>query len=189
MTASSEQQLSQLSGAEDGEPDPVGRLDDDVFRSVFRRHAAGVAVVTARAQRPVGFAATSLVSVSLRPRLVSFTVNLSSSTWPSLSAARYFGGHVLGRHQHELAARFATPGTDRFGAPTRWRLGPYAVPLLDDVLAWLVCRIHTRVPAGDHAIVIGEVVAAGHGHSGDPLLYHDGRYTALADPAGGTPPR
>lgn len=41
----------------------------DLLRSVFRRHAAGVAVITAQdATGPVGFTATSLSSVSADPR-------------------------------------------------------------------------------------------------------------------------
>ncbi|HBF85650.1 MAG TPA: flavin reductase, partial [Streptomyces sp.] len=32
----------------------------DLLRSVFRQHAAGVAVITASGERPVGFTATSL---------------------------------------------------------------------------------------------------------------------------------
>jgi flavin reductase (DIM6/NTAB) family NADH-FMN oxidoreductase RutF len=170
------------------EPGPAasdpGEVDDDVFRSVFRRHAAGVAVVTAAGDRPVGFAATSVISVSLRPRLISFTVDLGSSSWPTLSAAGHVGVHVLGRHQAELAARFATSGADRFAAPTRWRLGPHAVPILDDVVAWLVCRVSARIPAGDHAIVLAEVTTAGYDRDGPPLLYHDGHYTGLHDPTG-----
>jgi hypothetical protein len=62
--------------AEPDEPNAdAGPVDDELFRSVFRRHAAGVAVVTAPGRPPVGFAATSVISVSLRPRLISFTVN------------------------------------------------------------------------------------------------------------------
>ncbi|MFE7431305.1 flavin reductase family protein, partial [Streptomyces sp. NPDC057545] len=54
----------------------------DLLRSVFRRHAAGVAVITAAAGRPVGFTATSLNSVAAEPPLVSFGVGTSSSSWP-----------------------------------------------------------------------------------------------------------
>ena len=51
-------------------------LDQAVFRSVFRRHAAGVAVITAAAGgRPVGFTATSLTSVSVEPPLLSFGIS------------------------------------------------------------------------------------------------------------------
>lgn len=154
----------------------------DLLRAVFRRHAAGVAVITARgASGPAGFTATSLTSVSADPPLLSFGIGTGGSSWPAVSEADHVGVHILGEHQRELAATFARSGADRFGAPTAWREGPEGVPVLDDVLAWLVCRVHARVPAGDHRIVLAEVVVGDPAGAGRPLLYHQGRFTALRD--------
>lgn len=154
----------------------------DLLRSVFRRHAAGVAVITAPAESgPVGFTATSLTSVSAEPPMLSFGVGTGASSWPAISEAGHVGVHILGEHQRELAATFARSGADRFGAPTSWREGPEGVPVLDDVLAWLVCRVVARVPAGDHRIVLAEVVLGDPAGTGRPLLYHQGRFTALRD--------
>ncbi|MFD8201005.1 flavin reductase family protein [Streptomyces sp. NPDC003470] len=154
----------------------------DLLRSVFRRHAAGVAVITARGDAgPAGFTATSLTSVSAEPPLLSFGIGTGSSSWPAVSGAEYVGVHLLGEHQRELAATFARSGADRFGAPTAWHEGPEGVPVLDDVLAWLVCRVVGRVPAGDHRIVLAEVLLGDPAGSGRPLLYHQGRFTGLRD--------
>ncbi|MEV8293077.1 flavin reductase family protein [Streptomyces rochei] len=154
----------------------------DLLRSAFRRHAAGVAVITARGEAgPVGFTATSLTSVSTAPPLLSFGIGTGSSSWPVVSEAEYVGVHVLGEHQEDLAATFARSGADRFAAPTAWRDGPEGVPVLDDVLAWLVCRIVGRVPAGDHRVVLAEVLLGDPEGAGRPLLYHQGRYSGLRD--------
>ncbi|GLW46946.1 flavin-dependent reductase [Streptomyces sp. NBRC 14336] len=154
----------------------------DLLRSVFRRHAAGVAVITAFGEHgPVGFTATSLTSVSAEPPMLSFGVGTGSSCWPTLSAATHVGVHLLGEHQRELAATFARSGADRFAPPTSWRPGPEGVPVLDDVPAWLICRITARVPAGDHRIVLAEVLLGDPTGPGRPLLYHQGRFTGLRD--------
>ncbi|MFF8864172.1 flavin reductase family protein [Streptomyces sp. NPDC015139] len=154
----------------------------DLLRSAFRRHAAGVAVITASgAAGPVGFTATSLTSVSAEPPLVSFGIGTGASSWPAVAASEHVGIHILGEHQSELAATFARSGADRFGAPTAWREGPEGVPVLDDVLAWLVCRIVARVPAGDHRIVLAEVLGGDPSGAGRPLLYHHGRFNGLRD--------
>ncbi|GHD86224.1 flavin reductase family protein [Streptomyces naganishii] len=154
----------------------------DLLRSVFRRHASGVAVITANGETgPVGFTATSLTSVSADPPLVSFGIGTGASSWPAISRTDHVGVHILGEHQQELAATFARSGADRFGAPTAWREGPEGVPLLDDVLAWLVCRVVGRVPAGDHRIVLAEVVLGDPAGAGRPLLYHQGRFNGLRD--------
>ncbi|SMF46389.1 flavin reductase family protein [Streptomyces sp. Amel2xC10] len=154
----------------------------DLLRSVFRRHAAGVAVITASgAGGPAGFTATSLTSVSAEPPMLSFGIGTGASSWPAISRAEHVGVHLLGEHQRDLAATFARSGADRFAAPTAWREGPHGVPVLDDVLAWLVCRVVARVPAGDHRIVLAEVVLGDPAGAGRPLLYHQGRFTALRD--------
>jgi flavin reductase (DIM6/NTAB) family NADH-FMN oxidoreductase RutF len=154
----------------------------DLLRSVFRRHAAGVAVITARGDAgPVGFTATSLTSVSAEPPLLSFGISTGASSWPAVSQSGHVGVHILGEHQQDLAATFARSGADRFGAPTSWREGPEGVPVLDDVLAWLVCRVVARVPAADHRIVLAEVVLGDPAGPGRPLLYHQGRFNGLRD--------
>ncbi|MXM64344.1 flavin reductase [Streptomyces sp. HUCO-GS316] len=154
----------------------------DLLRSVFRRHAAGVAVITAHGDGgPVGFTATSLTSVSAEPPLLSFSIGTGSSSWPAVAESDHVGVHILGEHQQDLAATFARSGADRFGAPTAWREGPEGVPVLDDVLAWLVCRVMGRVPAGNHRIVLAEVVHGDPAGPGRPLLYHQGRFNVLRD--------
>ncbi|BBB01689.1 putative flavin-dependent reductase [Actinacidiphila reveromycinica] len=165
-------------------PDPPD-VDPDVFRSVFRRHAAGVAVVTAQGARgPVGFTATSLASVAVEPPLLSFGISVGASCWPAVSAAEHVGVHVLGDHQGELAALFARSGADRFAPPTRWSRGPYGVPLLDGVAAWLVGRVEGRVPAGDHRIVVARAVAGDPRGPGGPLVHHQGGFHRLPGYAG-----
>ncbi|MGW6710118.1 flavin reductase family protein [Streptomyces sp. NPDC054956] len=162
----------------------------DLLRSVFRRHAAGVAVITAESGgRPVGFTATSLNSVSADPPLLSFTIGTGSSSWPGIRDSEYLGVHILGEHQSALAGLFARNGADRFGPETDWAPGPHGVPVLDGVLAWLVCRVVARVPAGEHRVIIAEAVAGDPAGDpvGDPagqarpLLYHQGRFNALRD--------
>ncbi|MFS0691446.1 flavin reductase family protein [Streptomyces nitrosporeus] len=152
-----------------------------LLRSVFRQHAAGVAVITAAGDRPAGFTATSLSSVAAEPPLVSFGVGTSSSSWPVIAEAGHVGVHLLGEDQRDLAAVFARRGADRFGPATDWHTGPHGVPLLEGVLARLVCRVVARIPAGDHRVVIAEVVHGDPPDGGRPLVYHQGRFTALRD--------
>ncbi|MEU5783435.1 flavin reductase family protein [Micromonospora lupini] len=158
--------------------EPVAPIDSDTFRALLRRQAASVTVITAAGDPPVGFTATSFTSVSLRPPLVSFCLARSSSSWPTVAGAEHVAVHLLGADQREVARTFATSGIDRFAAHSGWRPGPYGVPLLDEPVAWLLCRVTERVLAGDHAIVLAEPVTSGHG-DGAPLLYHMGRYAAL----------
>jgi flavin reductase (DIM6/NTAB) family NADH-FMN oxidoreductase RutF len=159
---------------------PPNDFDPAVFRSVFRRHAAGVAVITAQGPSgPAGFTATSLTSVAAEPPLLSFGISTGASSWPAVAAASYVGVHILGEHQEELAAVFARTGADRFGPSTAWTPGPHGVPLLDGVSAWLIGRVVGRVPAGDHRIVVAQAVAGDPHGAGGPLVYHQGNFHRL----------
>ncbi|HEX5565736.1 MAG TPA: flavin reductase family protein, partial [Streptomyces sp.] len=118
--------------------------------------------------------------------LVSFNVGTASSAWPVIAEAEHVGVHILGEHQRALASTFARPGADRFAPPTRWRSGPHGVPVLEGVLAWLVCGVTGRFPAGDHQLVLAEVSVGDSSGQGRPLLYHAGGFNALGE--GTVPP-
>ncbi|HEX4817963.1 MAG TPA: flavin reductase family protein [Nonomuraea sp.] len=158
-------------------PVPGRAVEADLFRQALAVHASGVVVITAQSDGiPVGLTATSFSSVSLAPPLVSFYVDLSSTTWPRLGAADHFAVNILASDQAELAARFARRSIDRFAEPTRWRPGPLGAPLLQDVSAHLLCLPYERVEVGDHMLVVGLVAEADVRPPGRPLLYHQGRF-------------
>jgi flavin reductase (DIM6/NTAB) family NADH-FMN oxidoreductase RutF len=152
----------------------------DAYRSVFRRYAAGVVIVTADAGfGPAGFTATSLASISLDPPLVSFALSTGASSWPTIAAASTVVVNFLSVEQHALAGRFATSGIDRFAAPTRWSRLPGGEPLLDDGVGHLHGSVRYRYPAGDHTLVVVQVERATIADH-PPLVYHEGGYRTVA---------
>jgi flavin reductase (DIM6/NTAB) family NADH-FMN oxidoreductase RutF len=153
-------------------------VDQNLFRALLRRHAAGVVVVTAPGCPPTGFTATSFTSVSLDPPLVSFCVANRASAWPAVSAAPVVAVHLLGADQAPVARVFATSGIDRLATHGEWVSGPGGVPLLDGVAALVVCRVVRRVAAGDHTIVLCEPESGEHepDERAAPLVYHAGEY-------------
>ncbi len=156
-------------------------VDRDLYRRLLRRHASGVVVVTAPGDPPVGVTVTSFTSVSLDPPMVSFNLARTASAWPTIEVADRVAVHVLTAGQEHIARTFATSGIDRFAAYGPWHPGPDGVPLLDGVLARLVCRVVSRVEAGDHAIVLATPVS-GDLHDDEwaaPLVYHAGRYIPM----------
>jgi len=156
-------------------------VNPDLFRALLRRHAAAVVVITAPGEPPAGFTATSFTSVSLDPPLVSFCLANTASAGPAVARAEVVAVHVLSREQEEVARIFATSGIDRFATHGAWSSGPGGVPLLDGVLARLVCRVTQRVEAGDHTIVLASPETGDHqvDESATPLVYHAGKYAHL----------
>lgn len=65
----------------------------ELLRSVFRQHAAGVAVITARGESgPVGFTATSLASVSADPPIGSLSREPPASASGGIESLTYVSG-------------------------------------------------------------------------------------------------
>lgn len=181
----------------DGEPTPAGtsaprpatdrrprpQLTPDEYKQVFRRHPAGVAVVTLAdpaTGRPVGFTATSVISVSAAPPVLAFSVASTSSSWPALATAATVVVNFLGDGQADLSARFATHGVDRF-AGTEHVLLEDGEPVLVGTLTWVHGRVLERIAVGDSYLVTVHAVASDTSTQGTPLVYHDRAYTQLGD--------
>ncbi len=150
------------------------------FREALAHFASGVTIVAARrATGPIGFTATGFTSVSLTPPLILVCVAKTASAYDGVVGAELFGVSVLGEAQRWIAERFATSGVDRF-AGVSVLAGPVAsAPLIDGALAHLECRPHARHDAGDHTLLIGEVLGAST-TVGRPLLHFARRFGAFA---------
>lgn len=154
-------------------------VTSEAFRAVFRRHPAGVAVVALRdGDRPVGFTATSVISVSAEPALLTFSVATTSSSWPALAQARSLTVNFLAAAQVDVSARFATRGVDRF-AGVGWRWLPTGEPVLDDVPAWVRGEVVDRVAVGASQLVVVHALESSQTEGGAPLVYHDRAYHSL----------
>ena len=159
------------------EPHIVDELS--AFKLAFRRHAAGVAIVTARTPEgvPVGFTATSLASLAAVPPLATFNMARVSSAWPAIENTDHVLIHLLGARNRGLAERLSGPHDARF-AGDHWTPGPHGLPLLGDVPAWMLGRIVERVPVADNAVVVVRIEDGGLGADDDALLYHERTYLA-----------
>ncbi len=90
-------------------------------------------------------------------------------------AADYFGVSILDHRQEWVALQFARSGIDRFSGvlirASKWD----RAPLIDGALAHLECRKHACLEAGDHTILVGEVLEGIVG-AGRPLVHFARRF-------------
>ncbi|QGN53566.1 alpha/beta fold hydrolase [Novosphingobium sp. Gsoil 351] len=142
--------------------------------------ATGITIITTTDAdgRPVGLTANSFTSVSLDPPLLLVCIANTAASAPILREAQHFGVNVLQIGQQPASNRFAGKAEDRFSA-TAWSPGETGVPLLDGSLGSFECTRHAVHEAGDHFILIGEVVRAQFEPRRDPLLYFRGKYRRL----------
>lgn len=149
------------------------------FKQTFRRHAAGVAVVTSLAPdgRPVGFTATSLASLAAVPPMATFNMAQVSSAWPAMTVGNVVAIHTLGPRTRHLAALMAADNAVRFDGD-HWTLGPHGVPVLPEATAWMVGRIIEVTPVHNNAVIVVQIESGELGVEDDALLYHERQYMA-----------
>jgi flavin reductase (DIM6/NTAB) family NADH-FMN oxidoreductase RutF len=163
-------------------PTPAAAVEPDALRQAFRRHAAGVTVVTLAAPAgPVGFTATSVASLSSAPPLLSLSLAVTSSSAPAMLEAETLVVHLLSAEHEAIARRFSTRGIDRFAPPIRWERLPTGEPLLSDVAVWLRARVEHRIAAGESYLIVAHVLDSHVDRADEPLVYHDGRYGTVTD--------
>lgn len=152
--------------------------------------ASGVTLVTlADGRDDVGATVSAFCPVSLDPPLILVSLLTGSYLAEVLSRpslpAKQFAVTLLSSPQRVLAGRFAASGRPSVrllldDAPHL--RGPSSGALIpSDGLSALECSVARRVPAGDHMLVIAEVVAVPYiAESGDPLIRLAGGYPRLA---------
>jgi 3-hydroxy-9,10-secoandrosta-1,3,5(10)-triene-9,17-dione monooxygenase reductase component len=151
------------------------RIEPAVFRKVLGHLPTGVTVITADGvDGPVGMACNSVSSVSLDPPLISLCPARTSETWPALRDCRRFCVNVMANHHEDVTRAFARKGVDPVaGIAHHRRVGG---PALEDAVAWLDCEIRAEHEAGDHFIVVAQVVALNARPDVAPLVFFRGSY-------------
>ncbi len=161
-------------------PQTVDHLDGATLRRAFGCFPSGVIAVCATVGGvPVGLAASSFTSVSVDPPLVSICVQNTSTTWPKLRGRPRLGVSVLAEVHDEACMSLSRKEGDRF-AGVFWSELPSGGVVVLGASAWLDCRLHAEIPAGDHMIALLEICALGADPDTPPLVFHGSRFRRLS---------
>jgi flavin reductase (DIM6/NTAB) family NADH-FMN oxidoreductase RutF len=160
----------------------LSSIDSALFRQVLGSYPTGVSVVTALGEdgNPVGMVVGTFTSVSLDPPLVGFLPDKKSTSWPQIEAAGHFCVNVLGSDQQEVCRQVSAKGPDKF-VGVQYELSQHNMPVIAGSIATIECTIHSIVEAGDHWIVLGNVLGLEITRDEDPMLFHRGRYGGFAE--------
>ena len=149
-------------------------MNESDRRTVLRLFPYGLYAVTVRsAEEEHGITAAWVMQASFAPSMVVASMESESRALPMIRDAKAFAVNVLAAEQRDLASRLgsasaAAAPAKLAGTPTR--RGPTTgVPVLAQALGWLECRLVATMPAGDHTLVLGEVVEAGVEREGTAL--------------------
>jgi len=163
----------------------VNSMDKDMretkFKTVMGNYPTGVTVVTAVDQdgTPVGLTVNSFASVSLDPTLILWSIDHKVTTLDIFKNADKFAVHTLASDQADICSLFASKGVDRF-ANCNWSLSEQGLPIISGAYGVLQCKAFKQIEAGDHTILIGEVIDI-QNEDKEPLLYHKRKFGKIPE--------
>ncbi|GAA0521607.1 hypothetical protein GCM10011581_12250 [Saccharopolyspora subtropica] len=113
-------------------------------------------------------------SLSLDPPLVTFCVDKSSSTWPTLRCLGRFTANILSTEQLPVCRALSRKGEEKFRG-IEYEESPLGTPRIPGAVAWVDCEVLSEVVAGDHYVIVGSIeeLVAGQGEA---LLFRGGKF-------------
>jgi len=152
-------------------------MDNAAKKTVLRHFPYGLyAVTVAHGGEEHGMTANWLTQAAFEPPMVVVAIENTARTIGMIRDSHHFAINVFLKGQRDLAAKL---GRSSEQAPQKLKgikTKPAPVsgaPVLADCLGWVECRVVATLPAGDHTLVLGEVVAAGVEHEGEALTLEE----------------
>jgi flavin reductase (DIM6/NTAB) family NADH-FMN oxidoreductase RutF len=152
-------------------------MDAMIKRQVLRMIPHGLQIVTLRDGDELhGYTSSWMTQVSFKPPLLVLGVRAESRSRRMMERSGVFCIHFLGKDQQDVAQSFFKPageaGDKLAGFDHRPGLKT-GCPILENALAHVECKVVEIHEAGDHAIVIAEVLDCGLDREGEPLQLSD----------------
>lgn len=152
------------------------------FRTAFRRHPTGVALITANVDgQDVGLTVSSLASLSVDPLAVAFSLSKTDGSAGAILQAESYLIHFLSEEQADIAYEFSRSTGRRFTPDQRWTEAPTGEPMLLDALAVMRARTLDSIRVGEATLIAAEVTDVTRGADGQ------GDAAACADVAAPSP--
>jgi len=155
----------------------MAKIEGRRLREVAGAFPTGVTVVTTKNVNGElqGMTASSFLSVSLSPALVSFCVKEDASIFPLLSVGKTVGISILRSTQQHISAKFA--GFNKEDVELDFKKTEAGALVISKALAWYSTEIYQIIPAGDHFLILCEVKELERAREGSPLVYWSGYRT------------
>jgi flavin reductase (DIM6/NTAB) family NADH-FMN oxidoreductase RutF len=138
------------------------------------RLPSGLFILTlAHAGRETGMLASWVQQCSFQPPLLSMAVQSKRAIAALLVPGAHFTLNILESSQTDMIAHFGKGFSleDDAFLDLDVRRAPEHGPILTEALAYLECQVTGVFPAGDHELLIAEVVAGNVLNDGQPMVH------------------
>lgn len=154
-------------------------ISKEEFRAALSRFPSGVTVVTTKDSdgRLHGITVSAFASVSLEPPMILVCIDKNAGSHDAFQETGAFVVHILAEDSEHHSNRFASHSPDKFDG-VEYRNGIAEIPILENALVALECRLAHAHEGGDHTIFVGEIQNA-EIKDGNPLAYWNGDYRKI----------
>ena len=115
-----------------------------------------------------GMTQSWVTQVSMEPVLIAISVDQKAVTNRLIRGGQAFSVNLWDREDTRVFRKFSTPaemdGQALNERPVR--TGVTGVPIFEEAIAWLECRLTEAIDVGTHDLFLGEVVDAGFSEGG-----------------------
>ncbi len=144
------------------------------IEAVLQHMTQGVYVVgVVDGDKTNAFTAAWVMQVSFAPILLAISINPEHYSYQLLKKGGVCSVNILSREQTHIAAHFGQSGIQDKMAMGTWAPALTGAPILQESLAYLDCKVSHETSAGDHRLVICEVLEARKLNVGAAMQYAD----------------
>tara|TARA_B100001123_G_scaffold286646_1_gene319516 strand:- start:1240 stop:1728 length:489 start_codon:yes stop_codon:yes gene_type:complete len=150
-------------------------VDDELFKGLMRKFAAGVTLVTFNDNGKFGgLTVSSFCSLSMKPPLILICIDKKVASHESLEKCPTFGVNICNSEQGKLAWDFANPKVDKNNLvkSLETKMTKNGTPLLEGCLASMECKTTEKYDGGDHTIFVGRIEDGSYDENAEPLVYY-----------------
>ncbi len=142
-------------------------------QAIFNTISQGVYVISVtNGQDTNAFTAAWVMQVSFSPLMLCFSINPEHYSYKLLQEGKVCCISVLNNEQLAVAHHFGQSTADKM-ATHAWLETETGATALAESIAYFDCRVEHYTKAGDHKLVVCQVVDAAIINAGKPLLYAD----------------
>ncbi|WP_102691984.1 flavin reductase family protein [Rummeliibacillus pycnus] len=152
-------------------------MDDRLFRNTMGKFATGVTVITTAVDgEPYGMTANAFMSVSLSPKLIVVSIGENAQMNARIAETGEFGVSFLAENQKDLSMIFAGQIKENLNVQFKWQNN---LPVIENALANLTCKVFNTHVEGDHTLYVGEVTSLDVVEGNNPLIFFEGKYQEI----------
>lgn len=153
------------------------KINEDKLRKVAGAFATGIAIASVIAEdgELLGMTVNSFLSVSLDPPIILFSAGKESRLLKYCQAGSKISLNILSSSQKNLSDYFAGIPSDQ-DQPKFEKDGEYT--RFQGAMAWYKTSVRETIEAGDHTLVLLDIVDCERNDNSEPLIFYKGYRTA-----------